>query len=93
MSATELTPEQQRAVESRDRDIFLQAGAGTGKTTVLVERLRRPRSTTAPAWRGAAFTFTERAADQLRDRVRELLGEQTLEGDWISTIHGFCRRC
>ena len=93
MSATELTPEQRRAVESRDRDVFLQAGAGTGKTTVLVERLRATAIDDGAGLDGVlAFTFTERAADQLRDRVRELLGEQTLEGDWISTIHGFCRR-
>ena len=93
MSATELTPEQRRAVESRDRDVFLQAGAGTGKTTVLVERLRATAIDDGVGLDGVlAFTFTERAADQLRDRVRELLGEQTLEGDWISTIHGFCRR-
>ncbi|MBM3666773.1 MAG: hypothetical protein FJW90_04715 [Actinobacteria bacterium] len=93
MSVRELTPEQQRAVDARDRDVFLEAGAGTGKTTVLVERLRAIAVTDeAGLERVLAFTFTDRAADQLRERVRVLLGERTLEGDWISTIHGFCRR-
>ena len=93
MSSVELTPEQREAIESRDRDVFLQAGAGTGKTKVLVERLHAIAIDDEVGLDGVlAFTFTERAADQLRDRVRELLGERTLEGDWISTIHGFCRR-
>jgi ATP-dependent exoDNAse (exonuclease V) beta subunit len=93
MSAVELTPEQREAIDSRDRDVFLQAGAGTGKTTVLVERLRAIAIDDEAGLDGVlAFTFTDRAADQLRDRVRELLGERSLEGDWISTIHGFCRR-
>ena len=93
MNATDLTPEQRNAIDSRDRDVFLQAGAGTGKTRVLVERLRAIAIDDEAGLDGVlAFTFTERAADQLRERVRELLGERTLEGDWISTIHGFCRR-
>jgi ATP-dependent exoDNAse (exonuclease V) beta subunit len=93
MSPVELTPEQSEAIDSRDRDVFLQAGAGTGKTTVLVERLKAIAIDDEAGLDAVlAFTFTERAADQLRDRVRDLLGERTLEGDWISTIHGFCRR-
>ncbi|MSO41901.1 MAG: hypothetical protein EXQ70_08450 [Solirubrobacterales bacterium] len=72
--APDLTPEQLDALSSRDRDIFLQAGAGTGKTTVLVERLCATAIDDEAGLDGVlAFTFTERAAGQLRERVRSAL--------------------
>jgi ATP-dependent exoDNAse (exonuclease V) beta subunit len=69
------TPEQQRAIERRDRGIFLEAGAGTGKTHVLVGRYCDAVSEDEVATDAIlAFTFTERAAGQLRSRIRaELL--------------------
>jgi ATP-dependent helicase/nuclease subunit A len=96
----ELTAEQQRAVERRDGSLLVRAGAGTGKTAVLVERFVR-----AVAEDGAgvesilAITFTEKAAAEMRTRVRRRFIELGLrgharaaEGAWISTIHGFCSR-
>ena len=80
--------------------VFVSAGAGTGKTTVLVERFVR-----AVCDRGLsidsvlAITYTERAAGELRGRIRSRLAEldrhdlaRELDGAWISTIHGFCHR-
>ncbi|MDQ3890096.1 MAG: UvrD-helicase domain-containing protein [Actinomycetota bacterium] len=80
--------------------VFVSAGAGTGKTTVLVERFVK-----AVCARGLSLesvlviTYTERAAGELRARIRERLvelgrGDLTREIDraWISTIHGFCSR-
>src|SRR6266545_4226809 len=68
------TDQQSAAVEHRDRDIFLRAGAGTGKTTVLVDRFcAAALDPEGGVERILAFTFTERAADQLRRRVREEL--------------------
>ncbi|MBA2764204.1 MAG: UvrD-helicase domain-containing protein [Thermoleophilaceae bacterium] len=67
-----LTAEQRAAIEDRERDLFLIAGAGSGKTTVLVERFCE--IVTEPG--GAeidellAFTFTERAAASLQRRIR-----------------------
>jgi ATP-dependent helicase/nuclease subunit A len=65
------TPEQRRAIDARDRDVLLEAGAGTGKTRVLVERYcdaaeEEERGIDAIL----AFTFTERAAAELRHRIR-----------------------
>ena len=80
--------------------MFVSAGAGTGKTTVLVERFVK-----AVCERGLridnvlVITYTERAAGELRSRIRERLVEverhdlaRDLDGGWISTIHGFCHR-
>ena len=69
------TPEQQRAIERRDRGVFLEAGAGTGKTQVLVGRYCDAVSEDdVPTDAILAFTFTERAAGELRSRIRaELL--------------------
>ncbi|HKH23726.1 MAG TPA: UvrD-helicase domain-containing protein [Solirubrobacterales bacterium] len=71
---SERTSEQREAAESRDRDVFLRAGAGTGKTKVLVDRFSAAAlDEGSGVERILAFTFTERAADQLRRRVREEL--------------------
>jgi ATP-dependent helicase/nuclease subunit A len=91
--------EQAAAIEERGV-VFVSAGAGTGKTTVLVERFVR-----AVVDRGLGLenvlviTYTERAAGELRARIRErllALGKTELARDldraWISTIHGFCHR-
>jgi len=68
--APEPTPEQARAIEARDRDVLLEAGAGTGKTLVLVERFCEAAEDEAGIDGILAFTFTERAAAELRHRVR-----------------------
>ncbi len=66
------------AVRERQRNVLIDAGAGTGKTTILVERLVNmvaPRDDTAPILISqiAAVTFTRRAAGELRFRIREQL--------------------
>ncbi len=70
----QLTPEQLAAIEARDRDVFTEAGAGTGKTGVLVERYcdAVTEDGVGPD-RILAFTFTERAAGELRERIRRRL--------------------
>ncbi len=72
--ATRRTAEQRAAIDSRDRDVFTEAGAGTGKTGVLVERYcdAVTEDGIGPD-RILAFTFTERAAGELRERIRRLL--------------------
>ena len=80
--------------------VFVSAGAGTGKTSVLVERYVR-----AVCERGIdvesilVITYTRKAAGELRGRIRAALRERgrpdlarELDGAWISTIHGFCNR-
>jgi ATP-dependent helicase/nuclease subunit A len=73
-----VTPEQRRAISRREIDVLLEAGAGTGKTRVLVERYCE-----AAEEDGIdailAFTFTERAAGELRHRIREELRRRAAE--------------
>ena len=81
MSA-ERTEQQSAAVESRTRDVFLRAGAGTGKTRVLVDRFcAAALDPESGVERVLAFTFTERAADQLRRRIREELSSRTRDAE------------
>src|SRR5215471_17062350 len=92
--------EQQLAAVEAGGEVFVSAGAGTGKTAVLVERVVR-----AVLERGLdvdsilVITYTRRAAGELRTRIRAALAERgrhdlarELDGAWISTIHGFCNR-
>jgi ATP-dependent helicase/nuclease subunit A len=92
--------EQQQAAIEATGEVFVSAGAGTGKTAVLVERFVR-----AVCDRGLdvdsilVITYTRRAAGELRTRIRAALTERgrqdlarELDGAWISTIHGFCLR-
>ena len=94
-----LNEEQIAAVET-EGSVFVSAGAGTGKTSVLVERYVR-----AVCDRGIdvdsilVITYTRKAAGELRTRIRAALRERgrpdlarELDGAWISTIHGFCNR-
>jgi ATP-dependent helicase/nuclease subunit A len=94
-----MNQQQLSAVEAAG-EVFVSAGAGTGKTAVLVERVVR-----AVCDRGLdvdsilVITYTRRAAGELRTRIRAALLERgrhelarELDGAWISTIHGFCAR-
>jgi len=95
-----LTEEQKLAVERRREPLLLAAGAGSGKTSVLVERfVRAVREDGVAPGRILAITFTERAAGELRERVRSRfreLGEREAARDteaaFVSTFHGFCGR-
>jgi ATP-dependent exoDNAse (exonuclease V) beta subunit len=77
------TPEQEAAIGNRDRDVFLEAGAGTGKTRVLVSRYCDAVDLDGvDPERILAFTFTERAAAEMRRRVRvELTRRASLSDD------------
>jgi ATP-dependent helicase/nuclease subunit A len=75
------TPEQRRAIEARDRDVLLEAGAGTGKTRVLVERYCSAAEELGGVDGILAFTFTERAAAELRHRVRTELAARAARAE------------
>jgi ATP-dependent helicase/nuclease subunit A len=95
-----LTPEQRRAVERRDGSLLVRAGAGTGKTTVLVERfVEAVTEDGAEVDQVLAITFTEKAAAEMKNRVRRRFLEldrredaRAAESAWVSTIHGLCAR-
>jgi ATP-dependent helicase/nuclease subunit A len=84
------TPEQQAAIDTRSRLVLVEAGAGTGKTGTMVDRyLRLVGEQGVSPDSILAFTFTDRAAAELRERIRAALGSQP---PWVTTIHGFCNR-
>ncbi len=93
------TSEQQAAIEHVG-GLLLTANAGSGKTSVMAERfVLAARAEGGDVARILAITFTEKAAAELKTRVRdrfEQLGDderaRATEGAWISTIHSFCAR-
>ncbi|MBV8990198.1 MAG: UvrD-helicase domain-containing protein, partial [Solirubrobacterales bacterium] len=99
-STTRWTAQQLRAIECRNGDLLLDAAAGSGKTSVLVERfVRSVFEDGVDVASILAITFTDKAAAELRDRIRGRLRElgareaaRATEGASISTIHGFCSR-
>jgi ATP-dependent helicase/nuclease subunit A len=92
--------DQQRAAVEATGEVFVSAGAGTGKTSVLVERFVRSACEQGLDVESVlVITYTRKAAGELRARIRAALHERgrhdlarRLDGAWISTIHGFCSR-
>jgi len=92
--------EQQLAAVEAQGEVFVSAGAGTGKTAVLVERFARAVCDDGLDVDSVlVITYTEKAAGELRSRIRARLAElgrpdlaRELDGAWVSTIHGFCHR-
>jgi ATP-dependent exoDNAse (exonuclease V) beta subunit len=98
--AVAFTAEQRAAIEDRDGSALLAANAGSGKTAVMAERcVEAVLQDGVPVGSILALTFTEKAAGELRDRIRRrfiALGEEeharAVDAGWIGTIHGFCAR-
>ena len=93
--------------EDLGRTLFVEAGAGTGKTWALVERVAALVLGGTLIEKIAAITFTEKAAAELKVRVRQRLEDclrtepgpsdrirtalESLDGAQVSTIHAFCQ--
>ena len=92
-----LNKEQQSAVLSKARRLLIIAGAGSGKTEVMARRIAWLVHTGTPKDAIVAFTFTEKAAEEMKFRIRKYIqlitpagDDVTLGGMYIGTIHGFC---
>ena len=87
-----LTEPQRDAVTHRGGPLLIIAGAGSGKTRVLTRRVAHLLATgDAKPWEILAITFTNKAADEMRRRVRELVGENA-DRMWVATFHSACLR-
>ncbi|MDX2093498.1 MAG: UvrD-helicase domain-containing protein [Kofleriaceae bacterium] len=91
MERTPLNEQQRAAVDHGDGPLMVLAGAGTGKTRVLVHRIARLVESGSEPWGILAVTFTNKAAGEMRHRLREILGEAA-DAMWIGTFHATCAR-
>ncbi|HEY5437422.1 MAG TPA: UvrD-helicase domain-containing protein [Acidimicrobiales bacterium] len=87
-----LTAPQREAVVQRGGPLLVIAGAGSGKTRVLTRRIAHILAMgDARPYEIMAITFTNKAADEMRRRVIDLVGSQAREM-WVSTFHSACLR-
>ena len=86
----ELNPEQKQAVTCTDGPLLVLSGAGTGKTKVLTTRLAYilAQRKAAP-WNCLVVTFTNRAAREMTQRARNMIGDM-VDAVWMGTFHGIC---
>lgn len=88
----DLNEQQLRAVEICDRPLRIIAGAGSGKTKVITTKIAYLiKKEKIPAHKILAMTFTNKAAKEMKERVRKLLDDPQLN-PFISTFHAFCAR-
>ncbi len=83
---------QQKAVNTTEGPLLILAGAGSGKTTVLVNRVQHIiESGLALPWQVLAITFTNKAAGELRERLVKAIGDEA-NSIWAYTFHSCCAR-
>ena len=87
-----LNDQQRNAVASPAPNLLVLAGAGSGKTRVLVHRIAwLLRAENVSPFAILAVTFTNKAAREMRSRIDELIG-QSMGGMWVGTFHGLAHR-
>jgi DNA helicase-2/ATP-dependent DNA helicase PcrA len=92
MNQIRLNEKQKQAVEHKEGPLLIIAGAGTGKTMVITQRvIHIMRSKWAKPSEILALTFTEKAAEEMVERI-DIEMEYGYEEPWVSTFHAFCDR-
>ncbi len=108
MADTRYTPGQEKTIKTLDKPLFVAAGAGSGKTFTLTQRivwaLKEGSGADGKPYlssldQALIITFTNAAATEIKERVKEALEKEDLhsaalqvDDAWISTIHGMCSR-
>jgi DNA helicase-2/ATP-dependent DNA helicase PcrA len=89
---TDLNTEQQQAVLDIQGALLVLAGAGSGKTRVLTQKIAYMISRHISPYEILAVTFTNKAAQEMKERLERLLGEEVVKKLWVGTFHNICGR-
>ena len=86
-----LNPQQAEAVKTTEGPVMILAGAGSGKTKVLVHRIANLIKKETDPESILAITFTNKAAAEMRERVKNIIGSEAKKV-WLYTFHAFCAK-
>lgn len=89
---SKLNSQQREAVEYLDGPQLVIAGAGSGKTRVLTYKIVHLLTKEYEPWRLMALTFTNKAASEMRERIKQLVGDQVAGKLWMGTFHSIFSR-